>query len=103
MKTFTAAVPATLAAAVLALAGCAAQQRPATPSTDAVSARLPTVDTGQSQYQPANDPIGAGISANPPDNPTGSQAYQSPDLDDTGTRTTARPPRRGAGSQRYQR
>lgn len=102
MKTFTAVIPATLAAA-LALAGCAAQQRPATPPTDAVSARPPTVDTGQSQYQPANGPIGAGVSANPPDNPTGSQAYQSPDLDDTGTRTTARPPRRSTGSQRYQR
>lgn len=102
MKTLTAAIPATLAAA-LALAGCAAQQRPATPPMDAVNARPPTVDTGQSRYQPANGSIGGAVSASPPDNPTGSQAYQSPDLDDTGTRTTARPPRRGTGSQRYQR
>jgi len=101
MKTFIAAVPATLAAA-LALAGCAAQ-RPATPSTDAVMARPPAANTGQSQYQPANGPAGATISANPPDNPTGSQGYQSPDLDDSGTSTTARPPRRNTGSQHYQR
>ena len=92
----------TILGAGLALAGCAAQ-RPSMPQTDMVGGRPPAVDTGSSRYQPANGPVGGAVSANPPDDPTGSQAYQSPDLDDSGTHVTARPPRRGTGSQRYQR
>ncbi len=100
MNIFRSAIPASLAA-VLAVSGCAAH-RPAPSTADAVMAQPPAKAAGSSQYQRANGRANAGVTANSPDNPTGSSAYQSPDLDDKGAGYGARPPNRIAGSQQYQ-